>query len=184
MKVTTIFLLAGIAAAAYLAYAYNLFVKLNARAKSAWADIDVQLKRRHDLVPNLVTVVKGYALHERTTLEAVTAARSAAIAAGAQPKEAENALSGTLKSLFALVENYPNLKADGTFLQLHKELVDIEDTLQYARRYYNGVVRDFNTAIAVFPNNAAAALFGFKAKYFFELESVLEKPAPQVDLGR
>jgi len=183
MKVSTAFLFIGVSAGAYLAYAYNLFVKLNARAKSAWSDIDVQLKRRHDLVPNLVTVVKGYALHERTTLEAVTAARSAAISAEASPKETENALSGTLKALFALVENYPLLKADGTFLQLHKELVDIEDTLQYARRYYNGVVRDFNTAIAIFPNNAVAALFGLKVKDFFELESVLEKPVPQVDLG-
>jgi len=184
MKVTTAFLFIGISAAAYLAYTYNLFVQLNARAKSAWADIDVQLKRRHDLVPNLVTVVKGYALHERTTLEAVTAARSAAISPGATPEEAEKALSGTLKSLFALAENYPNLKADGTFLQLYKELVEIEDTLQCARRYYNGVVRDFNTAVAIFPNNMAAALFGFKAKDFFELESALEKAVPSVDLGR
>ena len=151
---------------------YNRLVGLRVRAASAWSDIDVQLKRRCDLVPNLVQVVKSYALHEKATLEAVMAARAQALSAQGNKDVARGQafLAGSLKSLLVVVEGYPLLKADGTFLELHKQLVEIEDTLQYARRYYNGVVRDFNTAIAVFPNNLLSGLAGFKEKEFFGLD--------------
>ncbi len=149
---------------------YNELVKLRNRAKEAWADIDVQLKRRYDLIPNLVETVKGYAIHERELLEKVTQARSKAMEAKdlKEKGEAENILSGTLKSLFAVSENYPNLKASENFLELQRELRDTEDKIQAARRFYNGVVRDLNTRIESFPANIIASMFKFKPMEMFE----------------
>ena len=151
---------------------YNGLVSLRNRTKEAWADIDVQLKRRYNLIPNLVETVKGYATHERGLFEKVTEARSRAMEAkGLREKgEAENALSGTLKSLFAVSENYPELKASQYFLELQKELRDTEDKVQAARRFYNGNVRDLNIKVESFPSNIIASMFGFKQMELFELE--------------
>lgn len=151
--------------------AYNRFVRMVMRAKEAWADIDVQLKRRYDLIPNLLETVKGYAAHEKTVFEKVTAARAAAMDAGgvAEKGKAENMLSGTLKSLFAVAEAYPDLKANQNFLELQRELTDTEDKIQAARRFYNTNVRDLNTAIQSFPGNVIAELFRFEPREFFEL---------------
>ena len=162
---------------------YNVMIQLKVRAENAWSDIDVQLKRRYDLIPNLVATVEGYAKHERTTLQSVVDARAKAMGATnvAQKGEAENFLSGTLKSLFALAENYPQLKANENFLKLQGDLSEIEGVIQEARRYYNAVVRDFNTKLAVFPNNILAALFNFKNRDFFQLEAPeAERKAPEV----
>ena len=160
---------------------YNGLVKLKVAADSAWADIEVQLKRRHDLVPNLVETVKGYAGHERGTLEAVIEARNRAMSAGspAEKAGAENMLTGALKSLFALSEAYPQLRAAENFGSLQKSLSEIEDALQNARRYYNAVVRDLNTRIAQFPGNLIARPFGFRARDFFEV-SETERAVPKV----
>jgi LemA protein len=151
---------------------YNGFIKLVTRAEEAWADIDVQLKRRYDLIPNLVETVKGYATHEAGTLQKVTEARTAAMnAQGVEAKgQAENMLSGTLKSIFALSENYPDLKANQNFLELQKELSDTENKIQAARRFYNTNVRDLSIAIKTFPKSIVANMFGFKEKEFFALE--------------
>jgi LemA protein len=151
---------------------YNGFVTLKNRATEAWADIDVQLKRRYDLIPNLVNTVKGYATHESTAFEKVTAARSAAMGASADQKgEAENMLSGTLKSIIAISEAYPELKANTNFIELQKELSDTENKIQAARRFYNGNVRDFNTGIQMFPGNVIASMFSFTKMDFFQLEA-------------
>src|SRR5690606_1883133 len=149
---------------------YNSLIKLRVQADAAWSDIDVQLKRRYDLVPNLVETVKGYAAHERGTLDAVVEARSRAMMAQgpAEKAAAENALTGTLKSLFALAENYPQLRAVEGFTQLQGSLSQIEDAVQNARRYYNAVVRDLNTKIHQFPSNLVARTFGFRDREFFE----------------
>lgn len=164
---------------------YNALVKLNIRAEEAWSDITVQLKRRLDLIPNLIETVKGYAAHEKGVFEAVTAARANTINAQDQGVEAtakaENQLEGALKSLFAVAEAYPDLKANQNFLQLQEELVDTEDKIQASRRFYNGVVRDFNTKRSIFPINVLAPLLGFaKNKEFFELDdaemATAEKP--------
>ena len=151
---------------------YNNLIALKNRVDEAWSDIDVQLKRRYDLIPNLVNTVKGYAAHEKELFEKVTAARSAAMGAGtpAEKEQAENALSGTLKSLFAVAENYPDLKANQNFLELQRELTDTEDKIQAARRFYNGNVRDFNTKIQVFPTNIFAGMLGFTKREFFAAE--------------
>ena len=151
---------------------YNGLVKMRVRVDGAWADIDVQLKRRHDLIPNIVSTVKGYAGHERETLEAVVNARSAAMSAQGPVKQsqAENVLSGALKSLFALSEAYPDLKAAGNFQDLQQTLKELETALQQARRYYNAVVRDYNTKIGQVPSNLFANAFNFKAREFFEIE--------------
>jgi LemA protein len=152
---------------------YNSLVTLNQRAKEAWSDITVQLKRRYDLIPNLVNSVKGYATHEAGVFEKVTEARTQAMNANGvkETAEADNMLQGTLKSLFAVAEAYPDLKASQNFQQLQAELVDTEDKIQAARRFYNGVVRDFNTKRTTFPSNILAGLFGFRAdKQFFELD--------------
>jgi LemA protein len=152
---------------------YNSLVRLNVRAEEAWSDITVQLKRRLDLIPNLVETVKGYATHEKGVFEEVTAARANALnAQGVQDTaKAENQFEGALKSLFAVSENYPDLKANQNFMQLQEELVDTEDKIQAARRFYNGVVRDFNTKRQTFPVNMLASMFGFtKDKDFFELD--------------
>ena len=155
----------------WVVFSYNHFVTLVQRTKEAWADIDVQLKRRYDLIPNLVETVKGYASHEKNVFEDVTAARSAAMnAQGPEAKgQAENMLSGALKSLFAVSEAYPDLKANQNFLSLQNELSDTENKIQAARRFYNGNVRDLNTAMQSFPGNVIANMFHFESQKFFEL---------------
>ena len=152
------------------------------RVKEAWSDIDVQLKRRYDLIPNIVESVKGYATHEKEVFEKVTAARSQAMqaAGGANKMAAENQLSQTLKSLFAVAENYPELKANQNFLQLQTELVDTEDKIQAARRFYNGNVRDYNIAIQTFPSNIIAGVFVFKAEPLFETSEPEEREAVKI----
>jgi LemA protein len=164
---------------------YNGLIKLKNRVDEAWSDIDVQLKRRYDLIPNLVETVKGYAAHEQATFEKVIQARNAAMAAqkGGDAKaqaEAENALSGTLKTIFALAENYPDLKANQNFLELQRELTDTEDKIQASRRFYNGNVRDFNTKLQVFPTNLIANMLGFKTREFFEIGDEKQREAVQV----
>jgi LemA protein len=165
----------------YVMISYNGLVTLRNRVREAWSDIDVQLKRRYDLIPNLIETVKGYASHEKETFEKVIEARSKAMSAnGLKEKgEAENALSGTLKSLFALSESYPDLKASVNFLELQKELTDTEDKIQASRRFYNGNVMDFNTKLEMFPSNMIAQMFGFKVSEFFAAEEG-EKATPKV----
>ena len=162
---------------------YNGLVRLNVQTNNAWADIDVQLKRRHDLIPNVVETVKGYASHERQTLEAVINARNRAVSVqGSGPAErsqAEGALTGALRGLFALAESYPQLRAAENFGQLQNTLAQIEEAVQNARRYYNAVVRDLNTRIQQFPSNIVAGMFGFKTREFFEVPDT-EKAVPQV----
>lgn len=161
--------------------AYNQFITFKNRTAEAWADIEVQLKRRYDLIPNLVNTVKGYASHESGTLEKVIAARNSAMqSSGANPEHAaaENMLSGTLKSIFALSESYPDLKANTNFLELQRELSDTENKLQSARRFYNANVRDFTTALQVFPGNIIGNLFKFTAPEYFDIpdDGVESKP--------
>jgi LemA protein len=162
---------------------YNGLVRLNVQTDNAWSDIDVQLTRRHDLIPNVVETVKGYAAHERQTLEAVVNARSRAVAVqGAGPAErgqAEGALTSALRGLFALAEAYPQLRAAENFGMLQGTLTQIEDAIQNARRYYNAVVRDLNTRVQQFPSNLVAGMFGFKNREFFEIPDT-EKATPQV----
>ncbi len=152
--------------------AYNGFVRLVNQAKEAWADIEVQLKRRYDLIPNLVNSVKGYATHESGVFEKVTEARAKAMSGGGTSKEhaeAENMLTGALKSVFAIAEAYPDLKANANFVELQRELSDTENKIQAARRFYNGTVRDLNTAAESFPGNVVAGSFGFKKMELFDL---------------
>ncbi len=170
---------------AWLASVYNRLITLRNRAEEAWSDIDVQLKRRHDLIPNLVETVKGYASHEKSVFENVTKARAEAISAekSGDPKkmqEAENMLSGTLKTLFAVSENYPDLKASQNFIELQRELRDTEDKVQASRRFYNTNVRDMNIKVESFPSNVVANLFKFKKRDFFEIENPEEKEAVSV----
>jgi LemA protein len=157
---------------------YNSLIQLRVRCDSAWSDIDVQLKRRHDLIPNLVETVKGYAAHEKGTFENIAKFRSMAMQATAPADKAaaENQLTGALKSLFAVAENYPDLKANQEFLQLQASLSQVEDTIQNARRYYNAVVRDLNTKIQSFPTNILAGMFGFQARQFFEVAEADREP--------
>lgn len=152
---------------------YNKLVRLRNTSQSAWSDIDVQLKKRYDLVPNLVETVRGYAAHERELLERLTEARSAGMKASgpAETAKAENQFRDTLKNLFAVAEAYPDLKANQNFLQLQTLLKDLEDGIESARRYYNAVVRDFNTAVEQFPSNLIASRFQFEPRQFFELET-------------
>jgi len=166
----------------FLVAMYNGLVRLKIQCDNAWADIDVQLKRRYDLIPNLVETVKGYAAHEKDTLEGVINARNRAMTAstpGAKA-EAENLLSGALKNLFALAEAYPQLRAIESFTSLQNSLSQIEDTVQNARRYYNAVVRDLNTKIEQFPTNIVANMLGFKQRQFFEVTAAAEREAPKV----
>ncbi|MDY0302887.1 MAG: LemA family protein [Candidatus Moranbacteria bacterium] len=165
---------------------YNGLVKLKNRVDEAWSDIDVQLKRRYDLIPNLISTVKGYASHESQTFEKVTEARSKAMQAqesgdAKTQAEAENMLSGTLKSIFALAENYPDLKANQNFLELQRELADTEDKIQASRRFYNGNVRDFNIKIELFPNNIFAGIMNFTKREFFEIENESERENVKVE---
>jgi len=164
---------------------YNGLASLRVRADSAWADIDAQLKRRYDLIPNLVETVKGYASHEKGVFEKVTELRSQAIAAQgpAEQAKAENMLTQALRSVFAVAENYPELRASENFGQLQGTLAEIEDKIQAARRYYTAVVRDYNTKVHVVPSNIVASLFGFKDREYFELESAEERKAPKVDFS-
>jgi LemA protein len=166
--VGAIFILAGM---------YNSLVQLRVRADSAWSDIDIQLKRRHDLIPNLVETVKGYAAHEKGTFENIAKFRSQAMQATgpADKAQAEGQLSGALKSLFAVAENYPELKASEQFVGLQGSLNSIEDNIQNARRYYNAVVRDFNTRVQSFPTNIIAGMFGFHTRQFFEMETPADR---------
>lgn len=181
---TITYILIGIAALAVLwvIFAYNSFVRLRYRVKEAWSDIEVQLKRRYDLIPNVVETVKGYVKHERGTLEEVTNARTKAMGTGdlKDKAEAENVLSATLKTLFAVSENYPDLKANANFLDLQRELADTENKIQAARRFYNGQVRDLNTKIETFPYNLIAGPFKFEKKPFFETKEELEREPVQV----
>lgn len=151
---------------------YNGFIRIRNQKDEAWADIDVQLKRRYDLIPNLVNTVKGYAEHESATFAKVTEARTAAMGAQsvAEHAEAENMLTGALKSLFAVSEAYPDLKANENFVELQRELTDTENKIQAARRFYNTNVRDMNTAVQSFPGNIIAGMFKFKEAEFFELD--------------
>lgn len=154
-------------------FSYNRFVTLVNRAKEAWSDIDVQLKRRYDLIPNLVNTVQGYATHEREAFENVTKARSASMQAGSVHDKAvaEDVLTGALGKIFALAEAYPDLKANQNFLELQRELSDTENKIQAARRFYNGNVRDLNISIESFPSNVIAGMFGFGRMELFELDN-------------
>ncbi len=184
----TIYIILGVLAVIILwaIYAYNHFVTLVNRTKEAWADIDVQLKRRYDLIPNLIEAVKGYVTHERATLEAVTEARANATQVHIDPSNitpaqitamagAEGALSQTLGKLLAIAEAYPDLKANTNFLSLQAELADTENKIQASRRFFNGNVRDLNTAIEVFPNNIIAKMFSFVVQEFFEVKEEVQR---------
>jgi LemA protein len=175
--------------AVYAIAVYNKFVTLTQRVKEAWADIDVQLKRRYDLIPNLIETVKGYATHERETFDAVTSARATATQTHIDPTNvtpeqiaamagAESALSGALSKLLAVAENYPDLKANTNFMELQRELSDTENKIQAARRFYNGNVRDFNIILQSFPSNIIGGMFNFTVKEFFELEEGSEEREP------
>ena len=164
---------------------YNGLVRLKVQCDNAWSDIDVQLKRRYDLIPNLVETVKGYAGHEQGTLEGVVAARNQAMntTGPAAKADAENVLTSALRQVFALAEAYPQLRAVESFTQLQNTLNQIEDTLQNARRYYNAVVRDFNTMIEQFPSNIVAGLGNFKEREFFQITAPAEREVPKVSFG-
>lgn len=173
MNVALIIILVVVAVVAvWLIGIYNGLIKLRNRVDEAWSDIDVQLKRRYDLIPNLINTVKGYAKHEEGVFQKVTEARARAMGAkdAKEQAQAENMLSDTLKSLFAVSEAYPDLKANQNFLELQRELTDTEDKIQASRRFYNGNVRDFNTKIQVFPNNLVSGMLNFKKYEFFEAE--------------
>ena len=182
MSPTFILFVIAVIVCLWVVVAYNGFVRLINRAKEAWADIDVQLKRRYDLIPNLVNTVKGYAIHESSAFENVTRARSAAMGASniEEKGKAENMLSGALKSIFALAEAYPDLKANQNFLDLQQKLTETEDTIQSARRFYNGNVRELNIKIASFPSNIIATMFGFTKMEFFQLGNEAEKNPVEV----
>lgn len=175
------FLLLVAVVAVLLVGIYNSLVKLKNKAEQAWSNIDTQLKKRYDLVPNLVETVKGYAKHESQTLENVVKARTAAMGAQSfkEKADAENMLTGALKTIFALAENYPDLKANQNFLDLQKTLTDIENAIQPARATYNKAVRELNTKIEVFPNNLIASPFGFKKREFFGIKEE-ERENPKV----
>jgi len=151
---------------------YNSLIKSRNRVDEAWSDIEVQLKRRYDLIPNLVETVKGYASQESSVLENVTKARTLAMQAGSMEEKLkdENMLSGALKSLFAVAESYPDLKSNQNFMQMQRDLTDTEDKIQASRRFYNGTVRDFNTKLQVFPTNLFASMLGFKVREFFDID--------------
>ena len=180
-----IFLAAVAAIVVFVIVSYNRLVSLVQRSQSAWSDVDVQLKRRTDLVPNLVESVKGYAAHERGTLDAVVRARSAAVAAQTPESraQAEGQLTQALRGLFALAESYPDLKASASFQALQASLGEIEDAVQSARRYFNAVVRDLNTTIEIFPSNLVAGLFQFREHAYFELDRPEERQVPKVSFG-
>jgi LemA protein len=186
MTVVVIVLIAiGVLVALYAVAAFNSLVRLRTHAEEGFSDIDVQLKRRHDLIPNLVETVKGYAAHERQTFENVTAARSNAVAAkGPEAQaQAENVLSGALRQLFAVAENYPELKASQNFIELQDEITDTEDKIQAARRYYTMTLRDLNNKIQTFPSRIIAGFGNFQPREFFELEEPTDRAVPAVSFG-
>lgn len=181
----TLYVVLGVAIALIILVimAYNRLIALTNRAEEAWSDIDVQMKRRYDLIPNLVETVKGYMQHEAGTLQKVTEARTKAMGAQTvgEHAEAENMLTGALKSLFAVAESYPDLKANTNFLELQRELSDTENKIQAARRFYNSVVQDLQNALEQFPSNVIAGSFGFKTREFFKLdesEAAARQPVP------
>jgi LemA protein len=180
MTTTVIVLIVAAVLAVALIAVYNGLIKSRVRVDEAWSDITVQLKRRYDLIPNLVNTVKGYAAHEAKVFEEVTAARTAAMNATgiAQKADAENQLAGALKSLFAVSEAYPDLKANEGFQQLQGEITDTEDKIQAARRFYNGSVRDYNIKLQVFPTNLIAGMLGFTHRDFFGVENQAEVEKP------
>jgi LemA protein len=180
-------LVAVVVIALWAVVIFNRLTRLRQLSDNAWADIDVQLKRRHDLIPQVVAVVKGHAGYERQTLEALVAARGRALQASdggptARFRE-ENPVEGSLRQIFAIAEAYPDLKAAASFAGLQRTLTDVEDTLQNARRYYNAVVRDWNTGIAQFPANLLTGTFGFKPREFFGIDDAAERAVPRVDTG-
>lgn len=182
MSIGFILILIAIAILGWGVLNYNRLVKLRVRAEESWRDIDTQLKRRWDLIPNLVETVKGYAKHEKGVFEQVTLARARAIDASS-PKEqamAEEGLRGALKSLFAVVENYPDLKANQNFLGLQQTMEEVEDAVQRSRTYYNAVVRDLNTRIRIFPQNIIANMFHFTEREFYMLPGEEQREAPRV----
>jgi LemA protein len=178
MVLTYVIIIVAAIVVLWIVATFNRLITLKNRAKEAWSDIDVQLKRRHDLIPNLVETVKGYAAHEKEVFARVTEARARAMGAQTlkEKGEAENALSGTLKSLFAVAENYPQLRASENFLELQRELTDTENKIQAARRFYNGNVRDLNIKIETFPADVVAALFRFQKMEFFGAEESEREP--------
>lgn len=179
---TIIYIVAGIIVL-WLIGTFNSLVRMRFRVKEATSDIDVQTKRRYDLIPNLMETVKGYMSHEKSVFENVTRARAAAMGATGDPlqkAQTENMLSGALKSLFAMAENYPELKANTNFLELQRELADTENKIQAARRFFNDTVGDLNTKIGTFPSSLIAGMFGFKEEKFFETTSEAEKQPVQV----
>jgi LemA protein len=180
MSGALIFFIIAVVLIAAVIFIYNGLIKARIRVDEAWSDITVQLKRRYDLIPNLVETVKGYATHEKKVFEEVTAARSNAMNAGGlhQKAEAENMLEGALKSLFAVSEAYPDLKANENFQQLQSEITDTEDKIQAARRFYNGSVRDYNIKLQVFPTNMLGSMLGFTPREFFEVENQAEVEKP------
>jgi LemA protein len=163
---------------------YNLFIRDKNLIKEAWSGIDVQLKRRHNLIPNLVSSVKGYSQYEKNLLEQITQKRSEAVKVEniKEKAPAESDLSGMLKNLFIAVENYPELKANQNFLDLQNQLIEIEDQLQYARRYYNGAVRNYNIRVESFPSNIIAGIFNYKQDAFFEISLATERKTPEVKI--
>ncbi len=183
MSAFAIFIILIILAGLYLAANYNALVRLRNQVKNAWSQIDVQLKRRHDLIPNLIETVKGYMTHERETLENITNARSQALKAGtvAEKAKAESALSGALGKFNVVVENYPELKANQNFLALQEELTSTENKISFARQNYNDQVLSYNNKIEMFPSNIIAGMFNFTKEEFFEIETKEEREVPKVD---
>ena len=184
MEIVVVLVIIGALVLFFIA-TYNRLVTLRQRVKEAWADIDVQLKRRHDLIPNLVETVKGYATHEASVFQNVTEARAAAVAAGAtgtpeQRAQAENVLTGALRSVFAVAEAYPQLQASQNFRDLQENLTATEDKISFARRFYNGNVRDYNTSLQTLPTSLFAGMLGFKPEQYFELTDAAEREVPQV----
>lgn len=186
MSLSWIIIIVIAVTAGYALLAYNSLVRRRNQVEEAWSDIDVQLKRRHNLIPNVVETVKGYATHEREAFDSVTQARAQALGAKtpAEHTKAENALTATLKTLFAVSENYPDLKANTNFLELQRELSDTENKIQASYRFYNSTVRDFNTALQTVPTNIIANLFGFKTREFFEVEDEAVRSVPKVDFAQ
>lgn len=168
----------------WFVYAYNLFIRDRNLIKEAWSGIDVQLKRRHNLIPNLVSTVQGYTQHEKNLLESITKKRSEVVNTEkiSEKAPAESDLSGMLKSLIVIAENYPDLKANQNFLNLQNQLIEIEDQLQYARRYFNGAVRNYNVRVESFPSNILAGILNFKQENYFEITLATERSTPEVKL--
>ncbi len=178
-----VFIILAVVAVFFVVGVYNRLVRTRNEVKNAWSQIDVQLKRRHDLIPNLVETVKGYMTHERGTLEAVTRARQQAVSVSGDLTErmkAENFLSQTLRSLFAVAENYPDLKANQNFLALQEEVASTENKIGFARQYYNDAAMRLKNQVEMFPSNVLAGAFGFHPEPFFEVETAAERQAPQI----